>query len=577
MGPLRLAPLLGALSLAAGLAQAAPAAAAPTPFGHPCVPQDGVRFCATTDLQSRVPSFDGTPIDVDVTLPPTGDGPFPTVVLHHGLGQTKSAFEGTGGDPAYNDVALARRGFAVVTPTARGFGSSCGKPESRTAGCENGFVRLMDMRYEVRDVQTLLGQLVDEGVTQPTAIGATGVSYGGGLTMMLAFLKDRVRLPDGSFAPWRSPKGTPISLAAAWPRWGWTNGAAIFTRNGRDPFSERPFGAPAKAYADLIFGVGKTGYVAPTGGDLTADILLWQRVLDAGKETAQAKAVLDNAYRYHGVTTLGLKPSPLLVQQGWTDALFPVPQAVGAYERLRKADPAFPVTLQLGDFGHAPGANHPKDVAAVVAQGVGFLEARLMGKGTPPAPGGVTTWTMTCPKEGAAGGGPFTAPSFGALAPKRLVTAAKGSTFRVSSKGGSKALAASLAPASSTGSDLCTTYRPDRTSKATLAFVSPGTTMVGQPVLTGRAAAKGAYATLIARLWDRNPATGKQRLITRGAYRLDPGTKRFRFALDGNAWRFAKGHRVVLELLGRDAPTYLPAPNAFSVTLSGLELTVPVR
>ena len=54
----------------AALAVAAPAAgAAPTPFGHACTPQDGVRFCPTTDLASRVPSFDGTPLDVDVTLP----------------------------------------------------------------------------------------------------------------------------------------------------------------------------------------------------------------------------------------------------------------------------------------------------------------------------------------------------------------------------------------------------------------------------------------------------------------------------------------------------------------------------
>ena len=45
-----------------------------------------------------------------------------------------------------------------------------------------------------------------------TLVIATGVSYGGGMSTMLAFLKDRVRLPDGSFAPWTSPNGTPIRL-----------------------------------------------------------------------------------------------------------------------------------------------------------------------------------------------------------------------------------------------------------------------------------------------------------------------------------------------------------------------------
>ncbi len=61
-----------------GLALLLPAAAAgavQTPFGHPCTTQaDGVRFCPTTDAGAGrtvdgVPSFDGVPLDVDVTLP----------------------------------------------------------------------------------------------------------------------------------------------------------------------------------------------------------------------------------------------------------------------------------------------------------------------------------------------------------------------------------------------------------------------------------------------------------------------------------------------------------------------------
>src|SRR5919202_6730914 len=149
-------PVRLAVALAAAALTLAPAAARadPAPFGHACTPQDGVRFCPTQDLASRVPSFDGVPLDVDVTLPPTGVGPFPTILLLHGLGQTKTAFEGTG---SYSTVAFARRGYAVVTPTARGFGNSCGTPASRTAGCEQGWTRLGDMRYEVRDIQYLVG------------------------------------------------------------------------------------------------------------------------------------------------------------------------------------------------------------------------------------------------------------------------------------------------------------------------------------------------------------------------------------------------------------------------------------
>lgn len=574
MGLLRRAPLVAALLL---VFAAAPASAAPAPFGHACAPQDGVRFCPTADLASRVPSWDGTPLDVDVTLPAEGDGPFPTLVLHHGLGGTKTSFEGLGsGDPLYNNVALAQRGFAVVTPTARGFGNSCGKPESRTAGCETGFTRLMDIRYEVRDIQHLLGLLVDDGTAKADALGATGVSYGGGMSMMLAFLRNRVKNPNGSETGWTSPKGTRLQLAAAWPRWGWTNGAAIFTRNGRDTTSSLPFGLVTKAYADAIFAVGGLGYVAPPGGDVSADVTSWKTALDSGRITAQSRAILDNAYRNHGVTLLQGEPVPLMIQQGWTDALFPAPQAIGPYTWLRKMNPGAPISLQLGDLGHAPGANHPNDVAAMDRQGIAFLESHLLGKGTKPAPGSVTAYTMTCPKSAPSGGGPFTAAQYSTLAARKLRITTK-ATFRITSKGASQALADELAPVTGKGADLCTKHRNDPTSKAKLSVKSPGMTLIGQPVLTGRAVARGGYASIIARLWDYDPTTRTQRLITRGAYRLDQGSHRFTFPLDGNGWKFAKGHLIVLEMLGRDSPTYLPAPNAFSAKLSGLRFALPVR
>ena len=79
----------------AGLLAPAAHAAPPNPFGHACAPQNGVLFCPTALDAQRVPSFDGVPLDVDVTLPPTGDGPFPTIVMMHGYGGNKKAFEAT--------------------------------------------------------------------------------------------------------------------------------------------------------------------------------------------------------------------------------------------------------------------------------------------------------------------------------------------------------------------------------------------------------------------------------------------------------------------------------------------------
>ncbi len=73
------------LLLTAGLIGVpAATAATPAPFGHSCTSTNGVRFCPTTDAGpgrtvDGIPSFDGVPLDVDVTLPADRERPVP----HH--------------------------------------------------------------------------------------------------------------------------------------------------------------------------------------------------------------------------------------------------------------------------------------------------------------------------------------------------------------------------------------------------------------------------------------------------------------------------------------------------------------
>src|SRR5438067_837950 len=112
---------LGAVVLA--LLFAAPAFADPAPFGRSCTAQQGVRFCGG-DVNTRVASFDGVPLDVDMTLPATGNGPFPTIVMMHGWGGTKADFEsrsgpGGNGNTTYhwNNVWFAQHGYAVINYT----------------------------------------------------------------------------------------------------------------------------------------------------------------------------------------------------------------------------------------------------------------------------------------------------------------------------------------------------------------------------------------------------------------------------------------------------------------------------
>src|SRR5206468_3350678 len=88
-------------------------------------------------------------------------------------------------------------------------------------------------RYEGRDTQYLLGLLVDEGIAKPGALGATGFSYGGGIAVSLGYLYDKVRLPDGAYVRWRSPKGVPLSMTAIYGQWTWSDLLASFLPNGR--------------------------------------------------------------------------------------------------------------------------------------------------------------------------------------------------------------------------------------------------------------------------------------------------------------------------------------------------------
>ncbi len=253
------------LPIAGALSAPSIAAATPAPFGHACAPQDGVRFCPTASLTQRVPSFDGTPLDVDVTLPSEGEGPFPTIVMLHGWGGSKTSFEasspeGNGNETFdYNNVYFAQHGYAVVNYSARGFGNSCGSLSSRdeTPACLEGFIRLADQRYEARDTQYLLGLLADEKITKPGLIGVTGISYGGGQSIELAYLKNRIRLPDGEFAPWVSPKGKAMHIAAAYPRWPWSDLVDALEPNGR--FLDTEIAPPKQSFEPL--GVQIESYV----------------------------------------------------------------------------------------------------------------------------------------------------------------------------------------------------------------------------------------------------------------------------------------------------------------------------
>jgi hypothetical protein len=103
-------------------------------------------------------------------------------------------------------------------------------------------------------------------------------------------------------------------------------------------------------------------------------------------------------------------------------------------------------------------------------------------------------------------------------------------------------------------------------------------TLAGAPVVH---VTVGLDGELAARLWDADPATGKQALITRGVYRLTapaPGrTRTLAFQLWPAAWALGAGHQLKLELTPDDSPTWRPDNLPATMTLTHISLTIPTR
>lgn len=577
--PVRL--LAPALVAAAFVLATAPVAGAaePAPFGHPCTAADGVRLCPATALEERVPSFDGVPIDVDVTLPATGSGPWPTIVLLHGFTGSKLDYEKPSAD-GWNSGDLARRGYAVMTTSARGFGRSCGTKESRTPDCGRGWIHLADQRYEVRDTQELLGRLVDEGIARRGALAASGDSYGGGQSLQLAFLRDQIRLPDGRFAPWRSPKGTRLSLTAAYPMIPWSDMRDALLPNGREHGFASPIGVPISSYVNgLLIAANLTGFVAPAGADPDADITTWKHYIDQGDPYgAAARASLQKINVYHGVGTLLKRtPAPLLLSSGWTDDLFPVAHTLRVYDALRARDRRAPVWLQYGDLGHNRGGSHAGDLATIRAQAVTFMDRYLKQatRNRLPAPGSVLAFGQSCPRTAPHGMGPYRVSSYAALSRTRGYAVA-GGPIAISGTDPDPALSTALDPLFGTGRDACAAFpaATDGAAGVRRIPVAGASTYLGRARLSANVTSTGANGQVVVRLWDQDGAT--RTLVDRAVYRLTPGQHgRFSFLLHGNGYRFAAGHRILLEALGTDSPTHRTPNEPFTATLSRLHVDWP--
>lgn len=562
--------------------------------GVPCTvepSQGNVRQCS-----GIVHAFDGAPIDVNVTLPaePSGgapDGHYPLIGIFHGWGGSKLGLGST--------APWAKRGYAVFTMSDRGWGDSCGG-QSQTriteaqACAQHGYNHLMDTRYEVRDAQTFMAALADQKTGTKTTlvdrrhIGATGGSYGGGMSMALAALKNRVMLPGGSFMPWTTPRThRRISLAAAAPEIPWTDLAYSLMPNGRtldyaiskDGYGSR-IGVQKTSFVAGLFGTGlaSSNYPLP-GQDPDADLDSWFVETSAGEPYDQnpiTAGVLQEIEQHHSSYYIAptTAPAPLLISNGWTDDLFPVDEALRFYNRTKDLYPKAFVGLEFLDYGHQRGQNKAADTAVLAARQRQFFDYFLKGAGPKPF-GGVEAITKTCGKPS---GVIYDAGNWKDIQPGevRFTSAAQ----QVVASGGDPRAGQAFDPI--TGGGACATASDQdvpgtavyRLPKAT----GPGYTLLGAPTISADILSLSPSNQLAARLLDVAP-DGTETLVARGLYRPDTNTSATRqlFQLHPSGWRFEAGHQAKLELLAFDAPYARPSQGQVPITVANLELRLPVH
>lgn len=389
-------------------------------------------------------------LDIDVTLPssagiaaeygelwPVAKTPktgFPVIVLMHGCcGGNKNSWEAKTVDVDgelwhQSNAWFASRGYVVVNYTARGFRNM--NDEGST-----GTTQLDSRSFEINDYQYLVGLLADhdaqrraEGLTplfniDPTKVAAVGGSYGGGFAWM-AMTDPR----------WKSPLNkTPIKLAAAAPRYGWTDLVEALVPSGHyfdldpktgktaimptapaDAVSRHPIGVEKQSIVSLLYSSGNLQNQNHTTFPMYMHET-YQRLQqgepydgDATVEQTVDWFLKDrSAYyqeRFWTQVAHGLRV-PAFVASTWTDPLFTTMQSgIAFYNKLKSLVPRYPMQMYLGDYQHFV-ANKAKewddlcgddhhvckigDAGALVRVGVNtrmnkFLDYYLRAKGTAP-------------------------------------------------------------------------------------------------------------------------------------------------------------------------------------------------
>ncbi|MDQ6882998.1 MAG: hypothetical protein M3077_01995 [Candidatus Dormibacteraeota bacterium] len=376
-----------------------------------------------------MPSFDGSPLDVDVTLPASNTGDrHPLIVMLHGFANNKHEWEsrtdeGNNGDKwHWNNHWFAEHGFYVLTYTARGFpdpGRSDPSYQPDTPGGSsytgpgtNGTIHLKSRDFEIRDTQWLAALTAAAySDLDRDRVAVTGGSYGGGESWTQASQP----LWDVNGFPTLTPHAPlpVLQLQVAVPKYPWTDLGYSLAPNGhKGPFQRsiytsstgwptsdtgqgNPLGVIKYSYATGFFieGMG-TGFLETVPENVPgwfADAVGVGDPYDAGAPATDRPVYIPELRR--GLTELrssfyqdeywakqvGKREVAIYSVSGWTDDLFPPVESFRQFKYLKSLDPLWPVELAVADIGHPRAQNPEWEWQRINGQAWDFLRQQIRG------------------------------------------------------------------------------------------------------------------------------------------------------------------------------------------------------
>ena len=576
-------------------------------------------------------------LDVNVALPARGKfkGKRPLVILMHGCcSGSKSDWHGTIDKPGekwhYTDAWFAARGYVALTYTSRGFVDANGRGST-------GETFVDHRSFEVNDLQHLAAQLADDPFfkVDPKRIVVTGGSYGGGLSWMV--LTDPVwRSPEGKrlrLAAVAPKYGWTDLVYSLVPNGSHLQGTLpAFSAEASD--SVNPVGTPKRSFTLALYASG-TGGLPPPGAHATfiREIDEGYRCLAsgdpvelnplcAGFDDLLASFIADRSAYYQDRFWSWLERRrrnrvPIFSAGAFSDALFTMVEHRRMLDRLKSVDRRYPIQQYYGDYNHAVqnkakewgdlcGEDHhvctfddyfgafPAPPEERVRVGVtsrlnDFIDAYASPDGGAPPRRprrDVTVSLQTC-RDNATGlwpldepGQRFTAPTIEALARHRLRLEFAGNQTLLSNAEPNPHAAAGDPVFNSVSNAATCPSHSDPAGPGVATYDSEplagDITMIGQTAVRVVHSGAGSDPQLVARVYDLYP-DGTQVLVDRGSRKLTDPNGTTEFDLHGNGWRFPEGHRVRIELAQDDDP-YLKASNQLSsLTVSQVEMSLPVR